>query len=140
MDDPREWCARLNAFAAAEVLPSAANPLYFKVRAYGGYHALFCVLCNLQIADYKANIGDYLQDLARDIERRQQLVHQAVGIADPSERDPRSLAHLYSHTAYPDPDSDSGEVCTGIGRQLLYDELSGYLHPQPGSGLVTLGT
>jgi hypothetical protein len=91
-----------------------------------------------QIADYKANIRSYLDRLGADIERRQQLVLRQCSITDPTEISARQLADLYASTEYDDP--DTGRRCTGIGSQLLYDELSGYLHPQPGSGLLTLGT
>jgi hypothetical protein len=90
-----------------------------------------------QIADYKANISRYLAGLGADIERRQQLILQQRSITDPAQLSARQLANLFASTEYVDP--DTGRRCTGIGSQLLYDELSGYLHPQPGSGLLTLG-
>lgn len=63
---------------------------------------------------------------------------RALGGADASQYTPRELAALYESTPYVDP--DSGAQCVGIGSLLLHDELSGYLHPQPGSGLLMYGT
>lgn len=92
--------------------------------------------------DYKENIHSYLEGLGKEISRRQQLVLSTLGISDlataAATYSPRQLADLYASTEYTDP--ATGQSCRGIGGELLLDELSGYLHPQPGSGLVTYGT
>jgi hypothetical protein len=90
------------------------------------------------VKDFRENIAEYATELGRDIERRQAAVLRALGGAETSQCTPRERAALYESTPYTDP--DSGAQCVGIGSLLLHDELSGYLHPQPGSGLLMYGT
>jgi len=110
--EPREWCTAINSFATAEV------------------------------RDYKENIQKYMQDLAEEIELRQKAILEALSMSSKGEGSrqlysDRELAFLYESTEYTDP--RSGERCKGLGSLLLHDEVSGYMHPQPGSGLIQYG-
>ena len=90
MDDPFEWCEKINAFAASEVrLPQ------WNCKLPNTEKIIFLCLLK-QIQDFKDNIASYLASLSAEINRRKDKVHQLLGIRDLTQYSDRELAKLYA--------------------------------------------
>ena len=89
VDDPFEWCEKINAFAAAEVrlLATSLDPITFMT-----YHRSL----PFQIQDFKNNIAAYLTSLSAEIRCRKNRIHQQLGIVDLTQHTDRELAALYA--------------------------------------------